>query len=78
MTNFEQVERVYFDNFARRKALLTDLINWTARRKRLVPIVIGMALLFAGLIYFARPNLMTPSPLGEITLGNLDAPITII
>ena len=78
MANFEQVERVYFDNFARRKALLTDLINWTARRKRLVSIVIGMALLFAGLIYFSRPSLMTPSPLGEITLGNSDAPITII
>lgn len=75
MTN---LQRVYFDKFAQHEAQTADRIIWTARRKRLVAIVVGMALLFAGLIYFTRPNLMTPSPLGEIVLGNSEAPITII
>ncbi len=78
MTNLEQVQGGDFEQFAQRKTLFADLVTWPTRRKRLAAVVLATALLFSGLIYFTRPNLMNPSPLGEIALGNPDAPITII
>jgi len=41
--------------------------------------LVGLAVIGAAWwLYFKQPNLMTPSPLGELVLGRSDAPVTII
>ena len=55
-----------------------SIARWAAQYKRRIAVVLALLIVGVAGWFLTRPNLMMPSPLGELVLGRADAPVTII